>query len=74
MKISVIVHPNSKKSKIENDLLGYLHIYVKEPPLNGKANSAVIESLASHFSTKKSNIFLIKGAKSKNKIFDIIVG
>ncbi len=71
MKISVIVHPNAKRSKIETDLLGTLHVYVNEPPLEGKANHAVILALAEHFKVKKNQILLLSGEKSKRKIFEI---
>ncbi len=71
MKISVIAHPNSKKPRIEKDLLDSLHVYVKEPPLEGKANKAVIEALEEYFHTKKNKIFLLSGEKSKNKLFEI---
>ena len=71
MRILVNVHPNSKKQRIEKDLLGILHIYITQPPLKGKANKAVIEVLVNYFKTKKSSIFLISGIKSKNKIFEI---
>ena len=53
MRILVNVHPNSKKQRIEKDLLGILHIYITQPPLKGKANKAVIEVLANYFKTKK---------------------
>lgn len=72
MKISVIVHPNSKHPKIEEDLLKMLHVYVREPPLEDKANKAVIETLAQFFKTKKNKITLLHGEKSKNKVFEII--
>ncbi|MCL5432909.1 MAG: DUF167 domain-containing protein [Patescibacteria group bacterium] len=71
MKVSVVVHPNSKKARVEKDLFGTLHVYVNQPPLEGKANKAVIESLAKHFNAKKGDIFLLSGIKSKNKIFEI---
>lgn len=71
MEISVIAHPNSKKARIEKDLLGTIHVYVNEPPLEGKANMAVIESLAEYFKIKKSGVRLLAGAKSKNKLFEI---
>jgi len=71
MKVSVIVHPNSKKTRIEKDLMGMLHVYVNAPPLEGKANKAVIESLAKFLKVKKSGIILIRGEKSKNKVFEI---
>lgn len=72
MKISIIVHPNAKKPRVEKDLLNTLHIYVKEPPLEGRANKAAIEALAAHFYVKKSQVILLSGEKSKNKLFDII--
>ncbi|MCR4305543.1 MAG: DUF167 domain-containing protein [Candidatus Daviesbacteria bacterium] len=71
MKLAVIVHPNSKKERIEKDLLDTLHVYVNEPPLEGKANRAAIYSLADYFKTSKSNVSLISGAKSKYKLFEI---
>lgn len=72
MKIPVIVHPNAKRERIEKDLLETLHVYVNQPPLEGKANKATIEALADYFKTSKTNVCLISGAKSKYKIFEII--
>lgn len=71
MKIAVIVHPNSKNERIEKDLLGALHVYVNQPPLEGKANQATIAALAEHFETNKTKVKLISGAKSKHKVFEI---
>jgi len=71
MKISIIAHPNSKRPRIEKDLLGTLHVYVNAPPLEGKANMAVIEALSKYFDVKKSCVLLISGAKSKTKTFEI---
>lgn len=71
MKVSIIAHPNSKKPRIEKDLLDTMHVYVSAPPLEGKANNAVIEALAKYFSVKKSQVLLLKGERSKVKIFEI---
>ncbi len=71
MKINVIAHPNSKKPRVEKDLLETLHVYVNQPPLEGKANNAVRKALAKHFEVKKSSVILISGEKSKNKLFEI---
>lgn len=71
MKISVIAHPNSKKPRVDKDLLNTFHVYVSEPPLEGKANKAVIEALAEYFHIKKSNVILLSGEKSKRKNFII---
>lgn len=72
MKLAVIAHPNSKKPRVEKDLLDTLHVYVSEPPLEGRANRAVIEAVAQHFKTKKGNVFLLSGERSKNKVLEII--
>lgn len=71
MRINILVHPNSKRARIEKDLLDTLHIYVNEPPLEGKANRATISALAEYFKVSKSNIQLISGTKSKHKLFDV---
>ena len=73
MKIAVILHPNSKRERIEKDLLGDMHVYVGEPPLEGKANRATISALADYFKTAKSSIKLISGAKSKHKIIEVVL-
>lgn len=73
MKITIIVHPNSKKARIEKDLFDSIHVYVNEPPLEGKANQATIEALAEYYRTSKSKVKLISGDKSKHKLFEISI-
>jgi uncharacterized protein YggU (UPF0235/DUF167 family) len=70
MNISITAHPNSKKPRVEKDLFGGLHVYVSQPPLEGKANKAVAEALAEYFKGSKSKIKLIRGSKSKMKTFE----
>jgi uncharacterized protein len=72
MKVSIVAHPNSKRPRIERDLLGTLHVYVNRPPLEGKANKAVIEALSKYFNVRKSCIIFVSGEKSKTKIFEIL--
>lgn len=55
----------------QKDLLDNLHVYVNQPPLEGKANIATISALADYFKTSKSDIKIISGAKSKYKLFEI---
>lgn len=72
MKVSVIAHPNSKRPRVEKDLMGELHVYVSAPPLEGKANKAIVQSLAGYFNVKKSSVIFISGEKAKIKTFEII--
>ena len=71
MKLNIIVHPNSKSPRLEMDMLDMLHVYVKAPPQEGKANKEVIEALAKYFKVKKQKVILVGGQKSKGKVFEI---
>jgi uncharacterized protein (TIGR00251 family) len=73
MIVKITTHPNSKKPRVETDLFGQLQVYVNQPPLEGRANEAVILALAKHFKVKKYQVALISGAKSKQKIVEITV-
>lgn len=71
MKIIVFAHVNSKRPRVEKDLLGNLHIYVSAPPLEGKANKAIREALAIYLKISRLQVTLVRGEKSKQKIFVI---
>ena len=74
MKVTIIAHPNSKKPRVEEDLLGALHVYVNAPPLEGRANKAIIRALAKYFHVNRNCVLFISGTKSKSKTFEIIKG
>ena len=50
---------------------GKLKVYLKAPAVDGKANKALVEFLAEHFSVKKSAVEIIKGLKSQYKTINI---
>jgi uncharacterized protein YggU (UPF0235/DUF167 family) len=72
MKIFVKVKPNSKIEKVKEIDSTHFEIFTKFPPREGKANAAAIDALARHFNISKSRIKIIFGAKSKQKIFEIL--
>jgi uncharacterized protein YggU (UPF0235/DUF167 family) len=57
---------------VEKDLFGTLHIYVKEPPLEGRANRAVTACLAEYLKIPKSRVLLKRGEKAKIKTFSLL--
>lgn len=71
MKISVKVKPNAKQEKIEKVGEKDFFVWVKEKPQKGKANQAVIRVLAEYFNVPKSEVILLKGQTSKEKVFEI---
>ena len=71
MRLNIIVHPNSKKTRVEKDIVGQINAYVSAPPVEGKANREVIEALSDYFKVKKNSIRLVSGQKTHIKLFEI---
>lgn len=71
MKINVKVVPKSSIQRVEENLLGELKVKLKSPPIQGRANQELIEILAKYYKVSKSQIEIIQGEKSKNKIINI---
>jgi hypothetical protein len=70
MKQKIKVIPNAKENKVVGESI--LKVYLKAPPIEGKANKELIKILAKYFSVKKTNIRIVKGNKSKEKLVEII--
>lgn len=70
MILQVRVVPNAKQEKIfeEGDRF---KVYLTAPAEQGKANKALIRLLAKYFNVKKSQVQIIKGDKSRNKVIEI---
>jgi uncharacterized protein (TIGR00251 family) len=71
MKISVKVKPNAKQEKIEKVNESHFLVWVKERPQEGKANKAVIKVLSEYFGVPQSQVVLLKGQASREKIIEI---
>ncbi len=72
MYLKVKTHPGSKKPTIIKKDEDSFEVYVKEKAERGLANRAVVAALAVYFKVPAGKVRLIKGAKSRNKIFEII--
>ncbi|TSC96807.1 MAG: hypothetical protein Athens071426_450 [Parcubacteria group bacterium Athens0714_26] len=46
-------------------------VSVKEPPVDGRANAAVIRVVAEYFKVRSSQVRIISGATSKQKVLEI---
>ena len=80
MIYSVTVKPGSKKGPlvVETSLVDSasaeksLTIYLREKPVDGAANTALVKLLAKHFDVAKSCVIIKSGASSRHKIIEII--
>lgn len=71
MKITIIAKPNSKIEKIEKINDNTYKVYIKAQPIENKANQRIIELLAKYFDVPKSDVSILTGQFSKQKIIKI---
>ena len=71
MRIIVKIKPNSKKEEIKKIDDKKFIVAVKEPPIDGKENKALVKTLAKHFHIPSSTVHIASGHKSKQKIIEI---
>ena len=71
MKIFVKAKPNSKAESIEKVDDTHFTVAVKEPPVKGRANAAISKALADYFGIAPSQVSLVSGFSSKQKVFEI---
>lgn len=70
MKIFVKVKPGAKEQRVTKISETNFAVAVKEPPIKGKANAAVLRALADYFGAAPSRFRILVGATSKLKIIE----
>lgn len=71
MKITVVAKPKKKKAFVEQISANQYVVSVKEAPVEGRANDAIIKALAEYFSIQRSEIYLLSGHTGKLKSFEV---
>ncbi|OGX07259.1 MAG: hypothetical protein A2Z88_06200 [Omnitrophica WOR_2 bacterium GWA2_47_8] len=70
MDITVKVIPSAKKNSAVEEA-GVLKVHLTAPPVDGKANKALIGFLAEYYNIRRSKIEIIKGLQSRIKTIRI---
>ncbi|MEK7554778.1 MAG: DUF167 domain-containing protein [Patescibacteria group bacterium] len=71
MRIFVHAKPAAREEKIEQTDDTHFTVSVTEPPVQGRANAAIVRALAAHFNTAPSLVRLVSGFSSRQKVFEI---
>lgn len=71
MRKQVKVKPNSKQQSIVEESDGSLTVFLKSPPIEGKANQELVKLLADKFGVPKSRVTIQSGANARIKLIDI---
>lgn len=71
--ITVRISPRSSRNEISEIMTdGVIKIHLTAPPVEGQANKALIKFLASILGVPPTNIEIITGQKSRDKLVTII--
>lgn len=71
--LAIRVTPRARKNEISEILSdGTIKIRLTAPPVEGKANKALVDFLSEVLDTSPSNIEIVAGASSRNKLVSIL--
>ena len=70
--LKVYLQPKSSKSEVVGPYRDGIKVKVTAPPVEGKANEALIRLLAHQFGTSPSCIEIIKGLQAREKTVKIL--
>ncbi len=65
--IDIHAQPGAKRSAVVGEHGGRLKIAIASPPIDGKANSALITFLAKTLGVSKSSVSILSGETSRQK-------
>lgn len=71
MIYEITVKPNSKKGPLVVADGDRLTVFLREKPVDGEANAALIKILSKHFNVAKTRITIKRGNASRKKLVEI---
>lgn len=71
MKIFVEAKPRAHETRVEKVNDTHFIVSVVEPPVEGRANRAIIRALAEFFKVSPAEVRLVGGYMSRQKIIEI---
>src|SRR5229473_3072586 len=71
VSFAVKVHPRARKDAITGIVGDALKLAITAPPVDGKANQAVIEFFSDLFAIPRSSVTIASGETSRNKVVRI---
>lgn len=66
------VQPGAKRNQVTGFQEGVLRVKISVPPIEGRANEALISFLAKALGVRKSHISIVMGQTSRDKVLEIV--
>lgn len=70
-RIAVRLQPKASRNEVTGENGGVIQIRVTAPPVDGKANRALIKFVAKRLGTAPSDITLVRGERGREKLLEI---
>ena len=70
--LSVRVIPRAKRNAVTKIKDGSIKVYVTAPPEDGRANEAVVETIAEWLGVKRRQVTIVSGATNRNKVVRVV--
>lgn len=71
LRLKVLVQPRARRTQIVGRHADGLKVQVSAPPVDGAANDAVIELLATALRLPRRNLHIVQGASSRQKLVEV---
>lgn len=72
MKIFVQAKPNANKTEVKKINEDNFIVSVKEPPVKGQANKAILRALADYFNVPAAKVRMVHGHTTRKKTIEIV--
>lgn len=70
-RITLYIQPRAAKTAVAGTHDGLLKIRLAAPPVDGAANTALVEFIADRLGIAKSRVRLVGGASSRRKVVEV---
>ena len=72
LSLTLHIQPGARKTEVAGPHGDALKIRLAAPPVDGKANAALIEFLADRLGVAKSTVVLKSGQASRRKVIEVV--
>lgn len=72
MMLSIRAKPGARETSVIHRDDGTYLVSVTEPPVQGRANQAIIRALADHFGVSRAQVRIVSGFTARSKIVEIV--
>lgn len=71
VRVTIHAQPGAKRTQLAGQHGEAIKIRVQSPPIEGRANEELLRFLAETLRVARSHVSLIRGDKSRSKVFEI---